>query len=582
MRHLSTEELLLYANGELEDRGLCRHVAECVDCKSDLVDMQESYVLAANAIREEIPAPAAGYEQLAKLRARLAAEAQLLCLHLSTEDLLVSIEDSLSPELEAHLATCAECQNRAASVHVQLASIEYELRRETAFELPLDHRAAALEALRGSLEQEIESQRRASTRTWDWVPQIPAYQIPAFTPYAAAFAGICLAAWLGWNAIGTPDAPEPVAVAQLTEMDSSPATLAVQVPQAAESEVAARTALPERFDWSGAEPRDLTRPSPTVLAASATPEVIAGPAPRQLVPVALPGLDSLPVPRAPSPAVLAQAAPEAEIPAPPTAQAPPDVLAEGRWMLIKAGLWKANMQVRGTARAIRFTGAVASEQERARAEEALSAVANGRPVEIEIRVRSSHLAASAAPAAVRASRTRSLGTTVRNSLLQHYQDAARRSFRPLDRSMLENELDLYVSDVMRHDADLLAHVHALHDLLSRPDIAQARAADSFRRVVRYHLDGIARHEADIYGQLSEALPRRYWAYRGPRATDNSSNDLQAASTALLEDALGLDQALSSLFFGGSDVLDVRESSPSSATLLARLRQRTRQLRSAIR
>ena len=251
-------------------------------------------------------------------------------------------------------------------------------------------------------------------------------------------------------------------------------------------------------------------------------------------------------------------------------------------MLIKAGLWKANMQVRGTAQSIRFTGAVASEQERTRAEEALFAVANGRPVEIEIGVRSSHLAASAAPAAVRASRTRSLGTTVRNSLLQHYKDAARRSFQPLDRSMLENELDLYVSDVMRHDAQLLAHVHALHNLLSRPDIVQARTTDSFRRVVRYHLDGIARHEANIYGQLSEALPRRYWAYRGPRATNSSSDDLQAASTALLEDALGLDQALSSLFFGGSGLLDVRESNPSSASLLARLRQRTRQLRSAIR
>ena len=580
MRHLSTEELLLYANGELEDRGLCRHVAECVDCKSDLVDMQESYVLAATAIREELPAPAPSYEQTASLHARLAAEAQLLGLHLSTEDLLVSIENSLSPELEAHLATCAECQNRAASLHVQLASIEYELRRETAFELPLDQRAAALEALRGSFEQEIESQRSAATRAWDWVPQIPPHQIPAFTPYAAAFAGICLAAWLGWNAIGTPDAP--VAVAQVAQLDSAPATLAAAVPQATEPDVADHTAPPERFDWSGTEPRHVTRPNSTVLAVSATPDVVAGPVPRQLVPVALPALDSLPVPPAHSPTALAEAAPEVESPAPPTAQTPPGVLAEGTWMLVKAGLWKANLQVRGTAQSIRFTGTVASEQERTRATEALFAVANDRPVEVEIGVRSSHIAASAAPAAVRASRTRSLGTTVRNSLLQHYKDAARRSFQPLDRSMLENELDLYVSDVMRHDADLLAHVHSLHSLLSRPDMVQARTQDSFRRVVRYHLDGIARHEAEIYGQLSEALPRRYWAYRGPRATDNNSADLQAAGTALLEDALGLDQALSSLFFGASDVLDVRESSPSSASLLARLRQRTRQLRSAIR
>lgn len=578
MRHLSPEELLLYANGELADRGLRRHVAECVDCKSRLVDMQESFVLTAAAIREALPAPAPQPEQFAALRKRLAAEAQLLSLHLSTEDLLLSIENSLSPELEAHLATCAQCQARAADLHVQLASIEYELSRESAFELPLDHKAAALATLRGRLEQEVESQRSANTRIWQWMPQIRPFQIPALTPYAAAFAGVCLAAWLGWNAIGTPEPPAPVATAQLVETALPPTILTAEAPQAVELEVAAQATPPERFQWVAAGPRQAAPASIQALAASTAPDVSAGTVPSHLAVVALPRSDDLPDPLAPPPTVLAVAAPEASSTVPTAVRTDPEVLAEGSWMLIKAGLWKASLEARGTAHSIRFAGTVASERERARAEKALLAIADGRPIEFDIAVRGARVPADA----VRASRTRSLGTTVRNALLQHYRDAARRSFQPLDRSMLENELDLYVSDVMRHDADLLAHVHALHNLLSRSGIAQVRNTDSFRRAARYHLDGIARHEASIHGQLSEALPRRYWAYRGPRVTHGNNSDLPAAGTALLQDALALDQALSSLFFGGSDVLDISEGRPSSASLLARLRQRTRQLRSAIR
>lgn len=581
MRHLSPEELLLYANGELEDRELRRHVAECVDCKSRLVDMQESFVLTSAAVREALPAPAPRPEQFAALRKRLAAEAQLLSFHLSTEDLLLSIENSLSPELEAHLATCAQCQARAADLHVQLASIEYELSRESAFELPLDHKAAALATLRGRLEREVESQRSANTRIWQAMPQIRPYQIPALTPYAAAFAGVCLAAWLGWNAIGTQQPPAPVSTAQLTET-AAPSASAVEAPRAVEPEVASQATPLERFRWIGAASRQAAPATIQALAAGPVPEVSAGTVPGDLPVVALPRVDDLPEPPAPAPAVLAEAAPEAGSTVPTTVRADPEALAEGSWMLIKAGLWKASLEARGTADSIRFAGTVASERERARAEKALLAVADGRPIEFDIAVRGARVPTEAVPDAVFASRTRSLGTTVHNALLQHYRDAARRSFQPLDRSMLENELDLYVSDLMRHDADLLAHVHALHKLISSSDIAQVRDADSFRRTVRYHLDGIARHEASIHGQLSEALPRRYWAYRGPRVTGGNSSDLQASGTALLRDALALDQALSSLFFSGSDVLDISEGSPSSASLLARLRQRTRQLRSAIR
>ena len=55
MRHLNTEELLLYAESELDDRTLCRHVQDCVDCKASLVEVQETFVRATSTIRASVP-----------------------------------------------------------------------------------------------------------------------------------------------------------------------------------------------------------------------------------------------------------------------------------------------------------------------------------------------------------------------------------------------------------------------------------------------------------------------------------------------------------------------------------------------
>ena len=173
------------------------------------------------------------------------------------------------------------------------------------------------------------------------------------------------------------------------------------------------------------------------------------------------------------------------------------------------------------------------------------------------------------------------GGLVRSSLLQHYEDAARRSFQPLDRALLEGELDRYVSGVFRHGADLLAHVHALHGLLNRSGIDLARSSEGLRRVVRFHLRGILDHEAGIYRQLSEALPRQYWAYGGAQERPARPGSLGALSRDLLKDTLALDRALATMFFGPGEALDARANNLSTANLLLRVRLGARHLRSAL-
>ena len=211
MRHLTTDELLLYAEGELESRGLCSHVRDCVDCKARLVDLQEIYVHATAALRPRCQGIAARPPQMRSLRLRLAAEAELLSAHLGTEELLLAVEDQLGAGEQAHLRACGACQDRAAELHVQLAEIECELHAQRAFELPASRRAAALAALRERLALEVES-RTVAARPWIRLPRLGSIRVPAFASYALAGALAGLIAWTGWMALsgtgGVTVAPE--------------------------------------------------------------------------------------------------------------------------------------------------------------------------------------------------------------------------------------------------------------------------------------------------------------------------------------------------------------------------------------
>ena len=593
MRHLTTDELLLYAERELDVPALCSHVRDCVDCKARLVDIQETYVHATSLLRLRVAANAALSTPMDSMRTRLAAEAQLMAVHLDTEDLLLSVENQLGGEREEHLKACVACQDRAADLHVQLAEIECQLHARLASELPAERRSAALSALRERLAREVEIQTIAARR-WNWLPsfrlprmptlQMP--QMPAFAPYAAAGAVACLVAWVGWNALpgtGGSDSPpgtqaEVVAVPAVDESADS-----ILLELASPPSRSPGVASPVRFDWVPASRLGHDPVRPLELAAIPAPRVkLEAPTATALALEPLPTLASLPAPRAVSPRYLAEAVrlplPERM---PPPALDSPSAVVQGDWLLAKAGLWRQGLEAGGSGGVVRFSGSVRSESERAAVERKLRTLAGGQPVEFALVVRPGGIAAVDLAPSIRDA-GRPSGGIVRNSLLQHYEDSARRSFQVLDQGLLEGELDRYVSDIFRHESDLLAHVHALHRMLNRSGGGTGADASSLKRVARFHLDGIARHEKDIYDQLSEALPRAYWAHRGVRSRPPAEAGLGDLSRGLLKDALALDRALTGMFFDSGEALDARTSNLSSADLLLSVRQHVGQLRAALK
>ena len=261
-------------------------------------------------------------------------------------------------------------------------------------------------------------------------------------------------------------------------------------------------------------PRRFKGVRPAVLSAPPAPAPISGDAPPDLVPaVGQPYLLALDLQNVTPRPHRPPAWPEpASVPVSTQPADSLDSVVEGTWRLARTGYWKMGLRAGGAGGTIRFSGPVATESERLAAEKALLAVADGWPVEFAFSVQRPAAAPDDTWAVPALGRGRQAGGLVRNSLLEHYADAARRSFVQVGPGLLENELDRYVSGVLRHDGELLSHAHALRELLSRPGIEGMQRTDAFRQVVRFHLDGISRHEKGIYDRLSEALPRRYWAY----------------------------------------------------------------------
>jgi len=161
-----------------------------------------------------------------------------------------------------------------------------------------------------------------------------------------------------------------------------------------------------------------------------------------------------------------------------------------------------------------------------------------------------------------------VGGLVRTALVEHYRDAARRSFRTADAPALDAEIARYVSDVFRSQSDLIGHVYELDQLLSA-----VPARESAAKQVRRHLKGALNSEAVIYDHLSEALPRRYWRYQGEEGPDVAANDLGAESKALLQDVLGLERTLTTVLTGSSQTVGLEEANSSSGALLRRIHER---------
>ena len=206
-----------------------------------------------------------------------------------------------------------------------------------------------------------------------------------------------------------------------------------------------------------------------MLAGGAPPEVEPPAQATGTLDLELPSLADLPgIPSAEP--ELASAVPDRPAPLP---SDDATTVVEGRWILVQTGFWKRGFDAGGSEGRIRITGSVSTEQERVEAEGRLLAAAGGQPMDLAISVLAPRAAASGIAATAGVGRSRSTGGLVRASLLEHYRDAARRSFQEPDRSLLESELERYVSEILRHDAELLSHAHALDSLLSRLDMAEA-------------------------------------------------------------------------------------------------------------
>jgi len=169
------------------------------------------------------------------------------------------------------------------------------------------------------------------------------------------------------------------------------------------------------------------------------------------------------------------------------------------------------------------------------------------------------------------------GGLVRTALVEHYRDAARRSFQTADAPALDAEIARYVSDVFRSQSDLIGHVYELDQLLSSAPVGELQA-----KQVLLHLKGALNSEAVIYDHLSEALPRRYWRYQGEEGADVSTNDLRAESRALLHDVLGLERTLTTVLTGSRQTVGIEEANSSSGELLRRIHERLSRIKDLTR
>jgi len=168
---------------------------------------------------------------------------------------------------------------------------------------------------------------------------------------------------------------------------------------------------------------------------------------------------------------------------------------------------------------------------------------------------------------------RPAGGIVRTALLEHYGDAARRSFRTARPDLLEGELARYVSEVLHAESELLRHAYALHELVKGPAKLDRQANAEARK----RLDTIRRQEELLYTKLSEALPRRFWASKGPHDASDKALGLEDGSAALLEAALKLDKGLSSIFVEADSAVALEAEPASLGDLLYTVRSSSRNL-----
>ena len=458
-----------------------------------------------------------------------------------------------------------------------LYEVELELKRTVPAE-PAALREASLERLRGSM------------RPLPPIVGFPQWRRPAY----GIAATILMAALGGYMALNSP----PVAVEHSGDQD--------QVSDAQLSADLALVPAGQPTESETASDQNLTAPIPAVAptaeteTVSLTPERFAFSFTTATSPVPVAALDDeapaiemawsgptnrlVPLMNPAAPISLPLVSPVLESveltrPVPATVETASTVV-DGHWLLAKAGVWREDLRPEPRNGRLTFVGTVEDETSRRRVVDALSRTAGEVEIAFDVRSRRADhpltTQSSLLSAAVVRPSDRPSGGVVRTSLLSHFSDAARRSFQTPGPSLLEAELDRYVSGIFRGQSRLLSHAYALNGVLSsiESDHVEQLAPETKRRlreVIRLHLSALRDEEAALYDRLSEVLPRRYWAYRADRAAVRAEAAWLKQGKALLDDALRLDSTLTSLFGAVPGTVRADQVNHSCGELLSRLR-----------
>jgi hypothetical protein len=374
--------------------------------------------------------------------------------------------------------------------------------------------------------------------------------------------------WL-WNQVPALDGPVAVAEALplvapalvgATAVEPEVEAVSLEAPTSL-AEIATQSPLPARFDFVNTS--FAAEPNRLALAAAELAVSVVASAPVTFAFASVPTV-SLPL---------------TETGEPLEADAYLAVLEARQWQL-DAGLWREDVRAVWTDDGLAFAGSIESYGARELYIAAMEQRAGGRDLSFDLAVRD---AADVAIRSVDAVRASSMGGLVRTALMEHYRDAARRSFQPIGTSGLESEIARYVSEVFRNQNDLVGHAYQLDQLLNHSPASRDSSAAVAKRMlsdlVRFHLDGIDGSEARIYDHLSEALPRRYWRYRNENGDSAAAyGDLGAESSALLDDVLGLERTLTVVLTGSEQTVAFSEAGRSSGELLRRIHDRLGRIR----
>jgi len=518
--------------------------------------------------------------------------------HLSTEELLLQCEGELGFERATHLDECEAC--RSALVHMVelLGEAEQELRSSVAAETPMEH-AAAWE----SLEQRIGR------------PTVVAFPVRWVAPYAAAAAlGFAVFSGVVGNDLFAPDAAtETTTLTQAPRIDSPelPQVSTPKVPAVAQPETVAKPAVAlEEITVAASRGPEAGEPAAPVesapIVAAESPAVVnlarARPQRYQLDPAysliavmpettlfaAAPEIASAGM----RPIALAFLTPRLTLPAPeprtgespaeqPLTLAAAQSVIEGHWILHRARVWREDVLPAWTKDGLVFRGTVENERAREAVTAAIRAAQKDRNIAVELTVREPAASAVSRPL-VGAQNAGLPGGLVRTSLLEHFGDAARRSFASTQPSALEGELDRFVNSIFESQSRLLSHAYELNSLMQAVPVAlmpELTSSSRLMELVTTHANEVRREQAHIYDLLSEGLPRKYWTYQANQ-DDAPSAGPRAEAEALLQGALELDANLTALLSTPRHLLDAGDSDVSCGEALSRIRTGSNRIKAA--